>query len=185
MCGIPRRIGFDDPLAVMQALHVRLEQRAALLARLAEHVRQHGSDADARATAGHVMRCFDEDCPIHHEDEEIDLFPLLRALAPAAEAARAEILIAALVAQHHDMHAVFAALRPQLAAINDGRLAILDPAAVDRLHTLCLDHVALEESELVPFARDHLDAAAVERLGRAMAARRNAAYPDGPNRGSD
>jgi iron-sulfur cluster repair protein YtfE (RIC family) len=180
MCGVPRRIGFDDPLGVMQALHVRLEQRAALLARLAEHVRQHGSDADARATAGHVMRCFDEDCPTHHEDEETDLFPLLREVAPAAEAARAEILIAALLAQHRDMHAAFAAVRPQLAAIADGRLAVLDPAAVDRLHTVCLEHVELEETELFPFAREHLDAAAIERLGRAMAARRNAAYPDGP-----
>jgi hemerythrin-like domain-containing protein len=165
----------------MQALHVRLEQRAALLARLAEHVRQHGSDADARATAGHVMRCFDEDCPMHHEDEEIDLFPLLRAATRPAEAARVEILIAALLAQHQDMDVVFAAVRPQLAAIADGRLATLDPALVDRLHTLSLEHVALEESELFPFARDHLDAAAIERLGRAMAARRNAAYPSGPD----
>jgi|SRR5512134_2482199 iron-sulfur cluster repair protein YtfE (RIC family) len=180
MCSVPRRIGFDDPLRVMQALHVRLEQRAALFARLAEHVRQHGSDADARATAGHVMRCFDEDCPMHHEDEEIDLFPLLRAAASPAEAARAEILITALLAQHQDMHAAFAAVRPQLAAIADGRLATLDPALVDRLHTLCLEHVELEELELFPFARDHLDVAAMERLGRAMAARRNAAYPDGP-----
>jgi hypothetical protein len=79
------------------------------------------------------------------------------------------------------MDVVFAAVRPQLAAIADGRLATLDPALVDRLHTLCLEHVALEESELFPFARDHLDAAAIERLGRAMAARRNAAYPSGPD----
>ena len=179
MCGAPRRIGFDDPIGVMQALHVRLDQRAALLARLAEHVRQHGSDADARATAGHVMRCFDEDCPMHHEDEEIDLFPMLRAATRPAEAARVEILIAALLAQHQDMHAAFAAVRPQLAAIADGRLATLDLALVDRLHTLCLEHVQLEELELFPFAREHLDAAALERLGRAMAARRNAAYPDG------
>jgi iron-sulfur cluster repair protein YtfE (RIC family) len=179
MCGAPRRIGFDDPFAVMQALHVRLEQRAALLARLAGHVLQHGSDEDARATAGHVMRCFDEDCPMHHDDEEEDLFPLLRAATPAGEQARVEILIAALIAQHRDMHAAFDAVRPQLAAVADGRLAVIDPGLVDALHTLCVEHVELEESELFPFARAHLDAAAIERLGRAMAARRNAAYPDG------
>ena len=179
MCSISRRAGFDDPLELMQGLHLRLEQRAALLDRLAEHVRHHGSDEDARATAGHVMRCFDEDCPMHHDDEEVDLLPMLRAATPAAEQARVENLIAALVAQHRDMHAAYDALRPQLAAIADGRLGAIDQALVDRLHALCVQHVELEESELFPFARAHLDAAALERLGRAMAVRRNAAYPDG------
>ena len=50
---------------------------------------------------------------------------------------------------------------------------------MDRLHALCAQHVELEENDLFPFARAHLDAAALERLGRAMAARRNAEYPDG------
>jgi len=50
---------------------------------------------------------------------------------------------------------------------------------VDRLHALCVQHIELEETELFPFAHAHLDAAALERLGRAMAARRNAAYPNG------
>jgi hypothetical protein len=180
MCGALQRIGFDDPLAVMERLHLRLQQRAALLARLAEHVRERGSDADARATAGHVMRCFDEDCPLHHDDEEVDLFPLLRAATPARQRPRLEALIAALIAQHHHMHAAFAAVRPQLAAVADGRLATIDPALVERLHALCAQHVELEETDLFPFARARLDAAATERLGRAMAARRNAAYPDGP-----
>jgi hemerythrin-like domain-containing protein len=179
MCSGSIRPGFDDPLGLMQALHMRLEQRAALLDRLAEHVRHHGSDDDARATAGHVMRCFDEDCPMHHDDEEEDLFPMLRAATPAAEQARVEILIAGLVAQHREMHAAYDALRPQLAAVVDGRLGAIEQALVDRLHALCAQHVTLEESELFPFARAHLDAAALEDLGRAMAARRNAEYPDG------
>jgi hypothetical protein len=71
-------------------------------------------------------------------------------------------------------------VRPQLAAIADGRLAQIDQALADRLHALCVAHVELEESELIPFARDHLDAQALEQLGRAMAARRDAAYPSGP-----
>ena len=125
------------------------------------------------------MRCFDEDCPMHHDDEEEDLLPMLRSATPAAEQARVEILIAAVVAQHRDMHAAYDALRPQLAAVADGRLGAIDQALVDRLHGLCVQHIELEESELFPFARTHLDAAALERLGRAMAVRRGAAYPDG------
>jgi iron-sulfur cluster repair protein YtfE (RIC family) len=177
MCALIPLSNFRDPLGVMHAQHLRLQQRSALLVRLAEHVRHHGSDKDARVTAGHVMRCFDEDCPTHHDDEEKDLFPLLRAATPTEEEARLEILIAALLAQHHDVQAAYDALRPQLAAIADGRLAALDAALVDRLHTVCFEHVELEELELMPFAREHLDAPALERLGRAMAARRDVAYP--------
>jgi pyridoxamine 5'-phosphate oxidase len=125
------------------------------------------------------MRCFDEDCPMHHDDEEEDLFPMLRAATPAAEQTRVASLVTALVAQHRDMHAAYDLLRPQLAAVADGRLGAIDQAHVDRLHSLCVQHVELEENELFPFARAHLDASTLERLGRAMAARRNAAYPNG------
>jgi hemerythrin-like domain-containing protein len=173
--------GYDDPLALMGALHARLQQRCALLDRLAEHVRRHGSDEGARASAAHVMRMFDQDCPMHHDDEEDDLFPLLRAATPPEESAQLEALIAWLLAQHHEMHAAYEAIRSQLETVADGRLGTIDRDRVDRLHTLCLEHVETEEIELIPFARAHLDAAAIERLGRAMAARRNAPYAGGPS----
>jgi hemerythrin-like domain-containing protein len=173
--------GFDDPLALMGALHARLQQRCALLDRLAEHVARHGSDAGARASAAHVMRMFDLDCPLHHADEEDDLFPLLRAATPPEDSARLEALIAGLVAQHHEMRTAYEPIRRQLETVADGRLGAIDRNLVDRLHTLCLEHVETEERELVPFARAHLDAAAIERLGRAMASRRNAPYAGGPS----
>jgi len=171
--------GYDDPFGLMAALHVRLQHRCALLERLAEHVREHGSDEGARATAAHVMRMFDQDCPMHHEDEETDLFPLLNAATPPAELARLAALVAVLVAQHHEMNAAYEALRPQLETVADGRLGAIDRELVDRLHYLCVEHVEVEEVELIPFAQTQLGPAEIEQLGRAMAARRNAPYPDG------
>ena len=171
--------GYDDPFGLMAALHVRLQHRCALLERLAEHVREHGSDEGARATAAHVMRMFDQDCPMHHEDEEEDLFPLLNSATPPAELARLAELVAVLVAQHWEMNAAYDAIRPQLETVADGRLGAIDHALVDRLHALCVEHIETEEVELFPFARAHLGPAAIEQLGRAMAARRNAPYPDG------
>jgi hemerythrin-like domain-containing protein len=161
----------------MAALHVRLQHRCALLERLAEYVREHGSDDGARATAAHVMRMFDQDCPLHHEDEEEDLFPLLGAATPPAESARLAALVAVLLAQHREMHAAYDAIRSQLETVADGRLGTIDPALVDRLHTLIVHHVETEETELIPFARAHLGPAEIEQFGRAMAARRNAPYP--------
>ncbi|MFO1364738.1 MAG: hemerythrin domain-containing protein [Burkholderiales bacterium] len=176
----PPAAAFDDPLGALQALHRRLESRCGLLERLAEHVGRHGSDADARATAGHVMRCFDEDCPLHDADLETDLLPLLRAAVPPPEQARVAALAAALAALHADARAAYDAVRPPLAAIADGRLAKIDRALAGRLQALCLARIEREQSELLALARAHLDAAALARLGRAMAARRDAAYPSGP-----
>jgi pyridoxamine 5'-phosphate oxidase len=174
--------GFDDPFGLMASLHVRLTHRCALAERLVEYVRERGSDESARATAAHVMRMFDRDCVMHHEDEEADLFPLLNATTPPADLPRLAALVATLVAQHHEMRAAYEALRPQLETVADGRLGVIDHALVDRLHTLCVEHIETEELELIPFARAHFSPADVERLGRAMAARRNAPYPDGPSR---
>src|SRR5205814_2154869 len=72
--------GFEQPFEMLQACHERLEQMLALLQRLREHVRSHGSDEQARQAARDVMRYFDTAAPRHHEDEELHVFPVLLAL---------------------------------------------------------------------------------------------------------
>lgn len=167
-----RRPGFDDPLALMHALHRRLQQRCSLLVRLAAHLGQRGADSDARATAQHVLRCFDEDCPVHHEDEERDLFPVLLAAVPEGDRERIGGLVRTLVEQHAQMHAAYAALRPQIEAVGAGRAASIDPALADRFQTLCFEHVEVEERELIPLARALMTDAQLVVLGHAMAGRR-------------
>jgi hemerythrin-like domain-containing protein len=172
--------GFDDPLGFLAAVHVRLQQRCALLARFADHVRRHGPEPAVRATALHVMRMFDDECPLHHADEEEDLFPRLRAASPPDKAAEIDALLAQLVPQHAQLRELYGALRPQLETVADGRLGVLDRLLVDRLHTLCLQHEETEDVVLLPLARELLAPVALEAIGRAMAARRKAPYPRAP-----
>ena len=74
-------VGFEQPFAMLEACHERVQRTLALLARLRAHVRQHGADTDARQAARDVLRYFDIAAPLHHQDEELHVFPLLRAQA--------------------------------------------------------------------------------------------------------
>ena len=69
---------FDEPLEMLAACHERIEAQLGTLERLAQHLPRHGCDADARSAAAAVVRYFDTAGMLHHQDEDEDLFPLLR-----------------------------------------------------------------------------------------------------------
>jgi hypothetical protein len=72
-------VGFEQPFAMLEACHERVQRTLALLARLRVHVREQGADENARQAARDVLRYFDMAAPLHHEDEELHVFPLLLA----------------------------------------------------------------------------------------------------------
>ena len=74
--------GFDQPLELWLACHDRVRRMTSLLERLYEHLQEGGADDAAQVTAASIRRYFEEAAPRHHEDEEVDLFPLLRRLLP-------------------------------------------------------------------------------------------------------
>lgn len=172
--------GYDRPLDLIRQTHRRLEQRCALMQRLVGHLHENGCDADARATAGHIVRFFDEDMAHHHEDEEQEFYEAVAKAAPARSRPAVAKLVAELRREHDQLQAVWRdVLRPQLVAIMEGRPQALNREAVDRCEMLYVSHVEREEQILLPIAEKHLSDARIEQLGRAMAERRNAKYPDG------
>lgn len=164
--------GYDDPLRLIQGAHVRIEQRTALLVELCKHVAAHGVDETARKTADAVLRYFDEASVLHHEDEERDLFPTLLSATPPQGRKAVERTLARLTAHHKEMHELHATLRPYLVAMREGRSAPLDPSLCARIHDLYVEHIAIEEHEIMPLAQARLSATAVRQLGESMAARR-------------
>lgn len=168
--------GFDDPLGLMEACHLRIEQRCSLLKRIGEHLAQHGADEQARQSCMHVLRYFDDAGPRHHADEEEDLFPLLLAATPSGGRRKLLAVVNDLKVQHRDMAAAWDALRPMLVEIEAGRARALDERVADRFHTLYLTHIVIEEHEVLPLARQRLTPVALIQIGRGMAARRNVEY---------
>jgi len=158
--------GFDDPLAMLAACHERILRQCATLEKLAGHLRDQDLTPEARTAAAEVHRYFSTAGRHHHEDEEQDVFPLLRGDASLAR------LIDALTAEHRQMESIWLELEPLLAQPE----TIRDPddfsRLVDRFNRLYAVHIERENQELLPRATELLPAGILAVIGARMAARR-------------
>jgi hemerythrin-like domain-containing protein len=167
--------GFDQPLELWLACHDRVRRMTGLLERLLEHLGNMGADDAARVTAATIRRYFDEAAPRHHEDEEVDLFPLLRRLLPARAPERlpeVEQALARLEADHASLGRVWQELRPVLEAIERGEPARLDAATVRTFADGYRGHCEVEDTIVADALRLCLGGADLDALGQAMAERR-------------
>jgi len=170
---IPKQPGpsFDEPLEMLAACHERIEAQLATLERLGPHLEKQGCDAEARAAAQAVLRYFDTAGKLHHQDEDEDLFPLLRRRAGPAGRPEVAAAIDELEREHQTMDAQWTRLRARLEAIAAGE-ARLGAEDVARFAWLYRRHMDQESTAVLPFARETLDAGQRAMLGSRMAARR-------------
>ena len=171
--------GFDDPIGLLRACHMRIQQRCALLHRIIEHLEKKGADDQARAACRQVLHYFDTSGKQHHEDEECDLFPAMLAAASPQKRGKIQRVIDELNHDHVGMAEAWANLKPALEAVEAGTASTLDAELVDQFQTVYLTHIEKEETEAFDVADKLLDVAELERIGRNMAARRGAQYPMG------
>lgn len=170
--------GFDQPFEMLDACHDRVRRSLDLLRHLRDYLRGHGHGCDhsARQAARDVLRYFDIAAPLHHEDEELHVFPLLLAQGSPD--------VAALVRRLQDDHACMAAdwadARKALQALVDGDLkgfSDADGAAFDQFTARYDRHIADEETVAYPSAQALLATPALQAMGNEMAARRKAPPP--------
>ncbi|GLS04791.1 hypothetical protein GCM10007860_19390 [Chitiniphilus shinanonensis] len=161
-------VGFDDPLAMLHACHERVRHYAALLPRLAAHLAQHGADAQAAEAARAILRYFDVAAPLHHADEDDDLFALLggRLSGEPLQTLRA------LQAEHDVLGAQWRVWREQLAQVVQGVAVALDEARAERFAAQYIAHADREETYVYPWAETLLRPEELARMGERMAARR-------------
>ncbi|AYH45019.1 hemerythrin domain-containing protein [Azoarcus sp. DN11] len=169
---IPTSPGFETPLEMLEACHERLQAQLATLARLAAWLPEHGPDRQAQQAATNVMRYFDVAAVKHHQDEEDDLFPVLRERVDEARRGELGTLIDWILADHQRLFAGWAQMRARLECIARGESADLTPAAVEEFAGAYRRHIAREEGELLPVARSVLGAQDIEVLSGTMTARR-------------
>ncbi len=163
--------GFDDPFGMLEACHHRLHRMLDLLTRLRAHLETHGPDEQARQAAKDVARYFDQAAPQHHRDEELHVFPALRAMREPALTA----LVDRLAADHAAMELGWVNAGRVLRAIAAGELQTLDvedAAALDGFGQLYKEHVEAEERVAYPRARRVIDAPGLASMGAEMQARR-------------
>lgn len=164
--------GFDAPLDMLEACHGRIARQCDTLEKLLDHLPRHGADAQAQQAARAVLAYFDTAAVHHHDDEERNLFPLLE----VANAPGACDLVETLTLEHDEQVLVWRRLRVELQGIAAGASAALDPALAHRFVDMNRAHLEFENARVLPLARQVLGRAALERLGRAMAARRKVSF---------
>ena len=168
-------VGFEQPFEMLRACHERVQRSLDLLRRLIEYLDTRGHDRSTRSAAADVLRYFDIAAPLHHEDEELHVFPVL---AGSADAALREA-IAALRDDHVRMAERWTRARGVLLGWRD------DPAptpldepsrALLKAFSDAYDaHIATEEGLVYPAAQAAFDATGLARIGAEMQARRRAA----------
>lgn len=162
--------GFDEPFALLGACHERVERMLVLLGRLKAHVAGHGADPQARSAARDVLRYFDLAAPLHHEDEERHVFPLLHASGQGALAER-------LHAEHEAMKPAWKAVRATLTALAEGRMVQPAPGVWEDFAALYRRHLHDEDVHAYPVAAARADARLQADMGAEMAARRGVQRP--------
>lgn len=167
-------VGFEAPFEMLDACHERVERMLRLLARLQEHLRANGWDADAAKAATDVMRYFDLAAPLHHEDEERHVFPPL--LAGGDPALRETVL--RLQQDHRDMAHGWARARDVLATLTQAPapgwegLTPEDSAALTGFACLYQQHLKDEDGVVYPAAQACLSDEALRVMSGDMMRRR-------------
>ena len=167
---------FDDPLEMLLACHGKILRQCDTLQKLSGHLKTHGSDAQARLAAHGILRYFDTAGQFHHQDEEENLFPALRATA-GAESELLDALLQRLLKEHVEMLAAWDELRAVLLQIAEGMNVRLDERLAKRFIDAHTVHIAVENSELLPLAARLLTSEQLRQIGACMAARRGVGIP--------
>ncbi len=164
---------FTSPLNMLHACHDRIMDQCTTLQKLIQHLPMHGCDTQAQQAAQAILRYFDTAGEHHHQDEEVDLFPLLR----ASQHKDAEEMIQRLLDDHKQIDALWLRLRPQLQAIAEGKSDTLERMLIADLSLAYGKHIMFENTRLLPLSSQVLNAEQMLAMGKNMAKRRGVDYP--------
>jgi hemerythrin-like domain-containing protein len=165
-------VGFEQPFEMLLACHDRVRRSLRLLERLMAHVGTRGHDEHSRSAAADVLRYFELAAPLHHQDEELHVFPAL-------SSGGADVLpetVEALLSDHRSMEKLWTPmavllrdwLRPD-AALPADDIARDCQQEFTRLYTA---HLQTEEGIVFPAARARMDAHALLSMSADMQRRR-------------
>ena len=167
--GLPEKLpGFDDPVGMLRACHEKMLAHCERLSALADH---EGLDDAARETARNISRYFSQSAPLHHRDEEQDLFPRIN-----RQSLKIAELVFTLKREHETLDALWDSIAAELKQLPaDGFSAAFRQTARE-FSTLCSQHIARENRELLPLLSNSLSHQALREIGESMAKRRGVKF---------
>jgi hemerythrin-like domain-containing protein len=164
---------FQQPLELLSDCHRRVESFLRALILVAEQARGGELNPQQREALETALRYFREAAPKHTADEEESLFPRMRELATREALAKIQALEA-----DHEIAKVGHDAVDQLGQkwLANGRLSADETSRLlNRLHELRSiyeRHIAVEDNEIFPLAKQVLNSNTLKDVGREMAGRR-------------
>ena len=157
----------DEPLAYILAAHLRQRAVCAVLRRFA-------TDRIAgRTEADRMIAFLTGDLRLHHEDEDLDLYPALRRRALPADGLG--VTLARLGEEHRQGAAVADFIAEVLSARPADDIVHIDAAAGQAMQAYAASevrHLALENGVVLALARIRLTRPDLRAISRGMKARR-------------
>jgi hemerythrin-like domain-containing protein len=172
---------FNNPLGLMRDCHRHVEKFLHVLTTVTEQAHGGALNPEQREALGTALRYFEKAAPLHTADEEVSLFPRLR----AANSAGALAALDALESDHREAEPAHAEVdllgRKWLAegALSQDEARRL-AGLLRTLQETYRAHIAVEDDEVFPLAGRALAPSALREVGREMAARRGL-DPDHPS----
>lgn len=171
---IPENL-FRSPVDYLAADHYRQH----LVCQFLDEIVLAAGAANVARLAGLALGYLEHDMPRHIADEEEDLFPLLRQRAKPEH--RIDSVIARLTAEHAHDEGLSAEVCAGLRRLAKGE-AVPAPAEFSRVVASYAEshrrHLGWEEDVVMPLARRLLSGQDMAAMGRRMAERHGAGYPE-------
>ena len=157
----------DEPLAYVQAAHLQQRAICAVLRRFA------AAHAASRPEADRVTAYLTGELRLHHEDEDLDLYPALRRRALPADGLG--ITLARLSEEHRQGAAMADLIVDALSARPAEEVVQLGATTSEAMQAYAaseIRHLALENAVVLALARIRLTRPDLKAISRGMKARR-------------
>ena len=155
--------GFDDPIGLLRACHDNILAHCDLLEGLL--------DVPEPQAAAQVHRYFTVSAPLHHQDEEEDLFPRIN-----RQSLKIAELVHALKKEHRELDREWGIIAAELKPLPGDGFSKDFVTAANEFLRMNRAHVARENKELLPLATGILSRQELGAVGETMAARRGVKY---------
>lgn len=133
---------------------------------LPDYLQQHGCNQAVKNDLLQILNYFNQAAPLHHADEEQDLFPTLRNYASESQQK-----IQLLEQQHHQLDSYWQQLKQQLESLLQDNQSYPNADLIRAFIQGYAEHIAVEEP-LFELAKEKIPANVLKDLGKNMAARR-------------
>ncbi|MEH6578618.1 MAG: hemerythrin domain-containing protein [Amphritea sp.] len=156
----------DNPVADFSNCHIGIIKNFEQLRNLAIIEIQDPVQTEVKQTADKLYKFFREVVLTHHEEEEQELFTVVRDCArPGEELNTAEAMVKRLTNEHRSLEKQWKKIEADIKKLSKGKKVDLNKAATIKMAEDYLAHADYEEREFLPLSAEILKDTGLSSLG--------------------